>query len=175
MQQVPPEQPTEQRRTCQASSPLALPVRSATLPPHLTSAPCQVFIPEGQEVNSFQYSDSPLSPLKDKDFDRLAAMAAAASTTAGASSAAVEQQAFTVPSWWDPAPVLYVTEETKELKRAQAERILTRLEQSKNRGMDYSPQVGLAAAAAAGGHACCGTVSVPCRCHVVVWSEWQGG
>jgi hypothetical protein len=54
-------------------------------------------------------------------------MAAAASTTAGGSTAAAEQQAFALPSWWDPAPVLYVTEETKEFKRAQAERILARL------------------------------------------------
>ena len=39
---------------------------------------------------------------------------------------------------WNPAPLPYAADSVREAKQAEADRLLSRLDQAKNRGEDYS-------------------------------------
>lgn len=95
----------------------------------------KIWVAESPEVGEGSLETGGMSDL---DFDALAAVAAAkvpsASSTQQQSAAQYEP-----PAWWDRPGVLPVSSESERAaRRAEAERILRRIEVSKNRGEDYA-------------------------------------
>ncbi|KIZ01654.1 hypothetical protein MNEG_6302 [Monoraphidium neglectum] len=96
----------------------------------------RVWVPaESEEGGSGKLPDH----MSDVDFSALAAVAA---TKAAAGSGSAAQQAaahYEPPAWWERPGFLPVTSEAdRARRRAEAERILRRIEASKNRGEDYA-------------------------------------
>ncbi|GAX85749.1 hypothetical protein CEUSTIGMA_g13164.t1 [Chlamydomonas eustigma] len=78
----------------------------------------------------------PLSPvtngeIKEFDFDRLASIASAAR------SSATEVKPFAIPTWWNPSFYLSPGEDEQKKRQDEANLLIQKIEQSKNRGEDY--------------------------------------
>jgi hypothetical protein len=91
------------------------------------------------------------SAMSDADFDALAARAANASVAAGASALSAasptKKQQEAVPEWWEsaqPRRLAGLDARTKGEARAEAQRLLRRMEQAKNAGEDYPLEMLLA-------------------------------
>lgn len=90
--------------------------------------------------------------MSDSDFDALAARAANASVAAGATalsaaSQSTKKQAEAVPAWWEaaqPRRLAGLDARSKAEARAEAQRLLRRMEQAKNAGEDYPLEMLLA-------------------------------
>jgi hypothetical protein len=76
----------------------------------------------------------PVAPAKiaSDEFDRLVTVAASRA------SSRREAKAFVSPSWWNPPHSSFASESVKEAKKLDAEFLLTKIEQQKNLGLDYS-------------------------------------
>ncbi|GBF98405.1 hypothetical protein Rsub_10470 [Raphidocelis subcapitata] len=76
--------------------------------------------------------------MSDSDFDALTTVAASKAAVGGGGAAAAAAQ-YEPPAWWERPGVLPVSGEAERTRRrSEAERILRRIEQSKNRGEDYA-------------------------------------
>ena len=53
-------------------------------------------------------------------------------------AAAVKDKVFVSPTWWNPPPSSFASDSVKEAKKAEAELLLSKIEQQKNLGKDYS-------------------------------------
>ncbi|KAG2483908.1 hypothetical protein HYH03_017229 [Edaphochlamys debaryana] len=96
----------------------------------------KVWVPDSSSfagpTSATSYSEKAGTSLKDDEFDKLATFAAAART-----GGAVSSEPFSTPAWWDPPPVLYVSDRTRREREKEAAAVLARLESSKNTGKDY--------------------------------------
>ncbi|KAJ9517899.1 hypothetical protein QJQ45_004187 [Haematococcus lacustris] len=99
-------------------------------------------------VTSAVESSRPL--ISDRDINQLASIAAAAApsatngVSAGTATSSVGTStplagaAFEVPSWWNPGPRFVPDQSTRAARKADADRLLSRIETNKNRGQDYA-------------------------------------
>jgi len=88
----------------------------------------KVWVPTGSSPGAVERP-----AIADAEFDRLASIAAAAGSKVDEGA-----RTFVLPSWWNPAPVLYAAPGVKAAKQADAERLLSRIESTKVAGQDYN-------------------------------------
>ncbi|KAG1675122.1 hypothetical protein FOA52_003345 [Chlamydomonas sp. UWO 241] len=70
--------------------------------------------------------------VRSAEFDRLVTVAAVGNSTVATAAP------FQLPAWWNPPPTSFAGKDVREARQAEADKQLTRIEQSKNRGEDYA-------------------------------------
>ena len=87
------------------------------------------------DLSSIQASTQPVATARihTDDFDRLVSVAASATSPQG-----IDVKSVGIPSWWNPPPSSFASDAFREVKKVEAEQQLTKIEQQKNLGQDYS-------------------------------------